>query len=144
MRAAARTVSRRRAILVTLGAGWLGYGVLGILANPRQGTTQLLADITRWVPMTALGWLWVAAGAVAMVAGAAVRCPRLQSAGYAALAALAGLWAAAFTIAIPRTPTASGSACIWVAIALAVVLAAGMDDPLPAHLRKARAWTSQE
>ncbi|MFJ2176243.1 hypothetical protein ACIQVO_17345 [Streptomyces sp. NPDC101062] len=34
MRAAARTISRRRAILVTLGAGWLGYGALGMLTNP--------------------------------------------------------------------------------------------------------------
>ncbi|MFD7428397.1 hypothetical protein ACFV6Z_15315 [Streptomyces sp. NPDC059818] len=142
MRAAARSVSRRRAVLVTLGAGWLGYGALGILINPREGTTALLGDITRWVPMAVLGWLWVVAGAVGIVAGLVVSCPRVQAAGYAALAALPGLWAAAFTLAISDAPTASGSACIWVAIAVAVVLVAGMDDPLPPHMRKGRStWT---
>lgn len=143
MPAAARTFSRRRAVLVTLGAGWVGYGALGILLNPRQGTTRLLGDLTRWVPMTALGWVWVMAGLVGMVAGVAISCPRLQAAGYAALAAVAGLWAAAWTIAVPRDATASGSACIWVSIAVAVVWVAGMDDPLPAHMRKrgARVWT---
>ncbi|MFF1416581.1 hypothetical protein [Streptomyces sp. NPDC058280] len=139
MRAAARAVSRRRAVLVTLGAGWSGYGGIGILANPRAGTTQMLTDITRWVPMTALGWLWVAAGAVAVLAGLVVRCPRVQAAGYSALAATAALWGAAFTIAAPRHPTASGSACIWVAIAVGIVWVSGMDDPLPPHLRKAAA-----
>lgn len=135
-----RPFSRRRAVLVTLGAGWFGYGWLGILLNPRQGTTQLLGDITRWVPMTVLGWVWVVAGLVSVAAGATVSCPRIQAAGYAALSAVAGLWAAAFTIAIPDSPTASGSACIWVSIALAVVWVAGMDDPAPAHMRKARIW----
>lgn len=142
MRAAAgRKISHRRAVLITLGAGWLGYGAVGILSSPRVGTTELLSDITRWVPMTVLGWLWVAAGTIGIAAGAVVSCPRIQAAGYAALAALAGLWAAAFTIAIPRAPTAAGSACIWVAIAMAVVWVAGMDDPLPEHLRKERTWT---
>jgi hypothetical protein len=141
MPAATGGFSRRRAILVTLGCGWTGYGSLGILANPRSGTVQLLDDITRWVPIAFLGWLWVAAGVVGILSGLAVRCPRIQAAGYSALATLAGLWAAAFTIAIPSDATASGSACIWVSIAIGVVLVAGMDDPLPAHIRKARAWT---
>jgi hypothetical protein len=136
MRAAARTISARRAVLVTLGTGWAGYGALGILTNPRAGTVQMLDDITRYVPMTVLGWLWVTAGAVAVLAGLVVRCPRVQAAGYAALAAVAALWGAAFTIAVAQYPTAVGSACIWVAIAGGIVWVSGMDDPLPAHLRK--------
>ncbi|MYZ38349.1 MULTISPECIES: hypothetical protein [unclassified Streptomyces] len=133
--------SRRRAILITLGAGWAGYGALGILANPRAGTTQMLDVITRWVPLSVLGWLWVTAGTVAIVAGMLVRCPRWQAAGFTGLAALAGLWAAAFTTAVPKYPTASGSACIWVALALAIVWLSGLDDPPPAHLRKGAEWT---
>ncbi|MFF2640304.1 hypothetical protein ACFVUB_10975 [Streptomyces niveus] len=134
-------ISRRRAILVALGAGWAGYGGLGILLNPRADTTRMLDHITRWVSMPALGWMWVSAGAVGILAGLVLRCPRIQASGYAVLAAVAGLWGAAFTLAIPAYPTAAGSACIWVGIATAVVLAAGMDDPPPAHLRKARRWT---
>ncbi|MFE9851143.1 MULTISPECIES: hypothetical protein [Streptomyces] len=130
------TVSRRRAFLVVLGAGWCSYGAAGVLANPRAGTGELLAEITRWVPMPVLGWLWVTAGAVAIGAGLASNCPRVQAAGYAALAAVAGLWAAGFVLAIPRAPTASGSASIWVAIALAVVVVSGMDDPLPRSIRR--------
>lgn len=136
MLGAAPGVSRRRAVLVTLGAGWCGYGALGILANPRRGTTELLSEVTRWVPMAALGWVWVTAGAVAIGAGLVTRCPRIQAAGYAALASVAGLWAAAFTLAIPRAPTASGSASIWVSLAVAVVVVSGMDDPLPRAIRK--------
>ncbi|MEU1219237.1 hypothetical protein [Streptomyces microflavus] len=136
MPGAARGVSRRRAVLVTFGAGWCGYGALGILANPRQGTTELLSEITRWVPMTALGWVWVTAGAIAIGAGLVARCPRIQAAGYAALASVAGLWAAAFSMAIPQSPTASGSASIWVSVAVGVVWVSGMDDPLPRAVRK--------
>ncbi|MFI6701791.1 hypothetical protein ACIBJC_22970 [Streptomyces sp. NPDC050509] len=40
-----------------------------------------------------------------------------------ALAGTAGLWGAAYTIAITRYPTASGSARIWVAIAVGVLWA---------------------
>ncbi|WP_327180446.1 hypothetical protein OG599_35135 (plasmid) [Streptomyces sp. NBC_01335] len=129
-------VSRRRAVLVVLGLGWAGYGALGILANPRAGTSELLAEITRWVPMTVLGWLWVAAGTVALGAGLVTNCPRVQAAGFAALSAVSGLWAAAFVLAIPRAPTASGSASIWTALAVAVVVVSGMDDPLPRAIRK--------
>lgn len=139
--AAGGGISRRRAILVALGGGWAGYGSLGILLNPRADTTRMLDHITRWVPMPALGWMWVVAGAVGVGAGLTMRCPRVQAFGYAILAAVAGLWGAAFTLAVPEFPTAAGSACIWVGIATAVVLAAGMDDPAPQHRRKGRAWT---
>lgn len=136
MRAAVRAVSRRRAFLVVVGTGWAAYGMFGILANPRAGTTQMLDDVTRHVPLPVLGWLWVVSGIIAVASGSAVHCPRIQSAGYAALAALAGLWAAAFTIAVPRYPTASGSASVWVALTIGILIVAGMDDPLPAPLRK--------
>lgn len=129
-------VSRRRVVLIVFGAGWAGYGALGILANPRQGTTELLAEITRWVPMAALGWVWVTAGALAIGAGLVTNCPRVQAGGFAALATVAGLWAGAFTMAIPRAPTATGSASIWTAVAVGMVVVSGMDDPLPRAIRK--------
>lgn len=127
----------RRAFLVTLGAGWTGYGAIGILADPRYGTSRGLADVTRYVPMDVLGWLWVAAGAVAVTAGLLAHCPRVQAAGFAALAAPACLWGAAFTLsAFTSYPQAAGSACAWVAFAVGIYWVSGMDDPLPEHLRR--------
>ncbi|KIF69250.1 hypothetical protein HY68_12685 [Streptomyces sp. AcH 505] len=137
MRAAVLRVSPRRGFLVTMGLGWAGYGKLGILGNPRYGTSRGLDDITKYAPMNVLGWMWVALGLVAVLAGLAVRCPRMQSLGFTALAVPAGLWGTAFTIAAATSYAAgAGSACGWVAFALGIVWVAGMDDPPPPHLRK--------
>jgi hypothetical protein len=139
MRAAVRRleISRRRAFLVTVGTGWALYGGLGIVGNPRYGTSRGLADVTRWVPLDVLGWMWVACGAAAALAGLVVNCPRLQAGGYTALGFPAGLWAGAFTVSAATTfPEAVGSACGWGAFTLGVVLVSGMDDPLPVHMRK--------
>ncbi|MFB6787703.1 hypothetical protein ACFCWT_13605 [Streptomyces olivaceus] len=135
---AAPVFSHRRAFLVTVGLGWAGYGGLGIIGQPRYGTSRGLADVTRYVPMDALGWLWVACGLLAVLAGLVVGCPRIQSAGYVALGVPAGLWSGAFAAAAASTyPAAVGSACGWGAFTIGVVLVSGMDDPPPPHLRKA-------
>ncbi|MEU5091734.1 hypothetical protein [Streptomyces sp. NPDC021356] len=132
-------VSRRRAFLVTLGAGWAGYGGLGILGDPRYGTARSLASLTQRVPLTVLGWMWVVLGVLALLSGLVVNCPRVQAAGFAALAVPAGLWAGSFAVAAATTyPAAVGSACGWGAFTIGVVLVSGMDDPPPPHLRKAR------
>ncbi|WP_432170908.1 hypothetical protein [Streptomyces sp. 1222.5] len=132
-----RPVSRRRAFLVTVGIGWALYGGLGIIGNPRYGTARGLADVTRYVPLDALGWMWVACGVLAAVSGLVVHCPRVHAAGYVALAVPAGLWAGAFAASAATTyPEAVGSACGWGAYTIGLVLVSGMDDPLPPHLRK--------
>lgn len=139
MAAAARRwqVSRRRAFLVTVGLGWALYGGLGIIDNPRYGTARGMASITRYVPLDVLGWMWVVLGTAAVLAGLVVNCPRIQSAGYAALAVPAGLWAGSFAVAAATTYSeAIGSACGWGAFTIGVVLVSGMDDPPPLHLRK--------
>ncbi|MFG3048152.1 hypothetical protein ACGFZR_24870 [Streptomyces sp. NPDC048241] len=131
-------LSRRRAFLTVVGTGWALYGGLGIIGQPRYGTARGLADITRYVPLDVLGWVWVACGAVAAVAGLLAGCPRAQALGYAALAVPAGLWAGAFAAAAATTyPAAVGSACGWGSFTIGVVLVSGMDDPLPPYLRKA-------
>ncbi|MEU6527884.1 hypothetical protein ABZ869_01665 [Streptomyces sp. NPDC046928] len=133
--------SRRRAFLVTVGLGWAGYGGLGIIDQPRYGTARGLADLTRHIPggLDTLGWMWVACGVVAALAGLLVNCPRIQALGYAALAAPAGLWTGVFSAAAASTyPPAVGSACGWGAFTIGVVLVSGMDDPPPPHLRKGR------
>ncbi|MFF7949435.1 hypothetical protein [Streptomyces griseorubiginosus] len=137
--AARRSFSRRRAFLVVVGTGWSLYGGLGIIGNPRYGTARGLADVTRYVPMDWLGWMWVACGAVAALAGLLVNCPRVQALGYTSLAVPAGLWAGAFAASAATTfPEAVGSACGWGAFTIGVVLVSGMDDPPPLYLRKAR------
>jgi len=141
MRAAARRLafSHRRAFLVTVGMGWALYGGLGIVGNPRYGTSRGLADVIRYIPLNTLGWLWVACGTAAVLAGLVANCPRVQALGFTALGAPAGLWAGAFAASAASTyPAAVGSACGWGAFAIGVVLVSGMDDPLPWHLRKDR------
>ncbi|MFJ9573562.1 hypothetical protein [Streptomyces bacillaris] len=138
MRAVPRPVrSLRRAFLITIGLGWAGYGGIGIINNPRYGTSRGLAHITRYVPLDMLGWMWVACGAVAVVAGLLLACPRWQAAGFVALAVPASLWGAAFTAsAVGTYPQAAGSACGWAAFAIGILWVSGMEDPLPSHLRK--------
>lgn len=134
-----RSFSHRRAFLIVVGLGWAGYGGLGIIGNPRYGTARGLADVTRYIPMDVLGWMWVACGAVAALAGLLVDCPRIQALGYVGLAVPAGLWAGAFSAAAASSfPPAVGSACGWGAFTIGVVLVSGMDDPPPPYLRKAR------
>lgn len=131
--------SRRRAFLVVLGLGWAGYGGLGIVGQPRYGTARGLADLTRHVPLDALGWMWVVLGLLAAVCGVLVGWPRLQALGFTALGVPAGLWAGVFAVAAASSfPQAVGSACGWGAFTVGVVLVSGMDDPPPPHLRKTR------
>ncbi|MFF9182582.1 hypothetical protein [Streptomyces misionensis] len=135
--AARRPVSRRRAFLVVIGTGWSLYGGLGIVGQPRYGTARELAGVIKYVPLNALGWMWVILGLVVALAGLVVNCPRIQALGFAALGVPAGLWAGAFAEAAATTyPSAVGSACGWGAFTVGVVLVSGMDDPLPPHLRK--------
>jgi hypothetical protein len=137
--AARSAFSRRRAFLVVVGLGWAGYGGLGIVDNPRYGTARGLADLTRHIPLDALGWMWVVLGCTAALAGLVVNCPRVQAVGFVALATPAGLWAGVFTAAAAGTfPPAVGSACGWGAFTIGVVLVSGMDDPPPPYLRKVR------
>ncbi|MFE3854604.1 hypothetical protein ACFXPN_26180 [Streptomyces griseorubiginosus] len=131
--------SHRRAFLIVVGTGWALYGGLGIIGNTRYGTARGLADVTRYVPMDALGWMWVACGAVAALAGLLVNCPRIQALGYTLLAVPGGLWAGAFAASAATSyPPAVGSACGWGAFTIGVVLVSGMDDPPPPYLRKDR------
>lgn len=134
-------VSRRRAFLVVLGIGWAGYGGLGIINNPRYGTARGVDDLARLIPggLDTLGWMWVVLGVGAALAGLVVNCPKVQAAGYAALAVPAGLWAGLFATAAATTyPEAIGSAWCWGAFTIGAVIVSGMDDPPPLYLRKAR------
>lgn len=134
---------RRRAFLATIGAGWTGYGAVGVLSDPRYGTSRGLGVITDRIPMSVLGWVWVICGILAVLAGVAPRVPRLQTVGFTALATPAALWGTAFLIATVSGsyPKGGGSASGWLAFALGIVWVSGMDDP-PTR-REERAWMRQ-
>ncbi|MER6435410.1 hypothetical protein ABT275_03475 [Streptomyces sp. NPDC001185] len=131
---------RRRAVLVTLGGGWTGYGAIGVLGDPRYGTSRGLDVITDWAPMSVLGWVWVACGLAAVVAGLAPRVGGVQSAGFTALATPAALWGTAFLIATlsGSYPRGGGGACGWLAFAVSIVWVSGMDDPPAVPREKVR------
>lgn len=120
-------LGRRGAFLLTLGAAWVGYGY-GIASDPRYGTARGLSHITKYVPLEALGWGWVACGVLAMAAAAAGL--RWQPLGFAAIGLPAGLWGAAFTVtwASGGYPSAWGSAAAWCGFALSIVWVSGMQE----------------
>ncbi|MFJ1581795.1 hypothetical protein ACIOC1_00460 [Streptomyces sp. NPDC088197] len=131
MRAAVRLVGGLRpAALAVLGIGWIVYGH-GIATDPGYARSRGLAGITRYVPMTALGWVWIAAGAVAVAASLTRSGIRAQAAGFAALAAPAVLWGVTYARSAwsGGLPSASASAAAWLAFAAFVVLTAGMAEP---------------
>lgn len=130
MRAAVRLVGGLRpAALIVLGCGWICYGY-SITTDPGYARARGLAGITRYISLSALGWVWVAAGAVALLAGAAKRM-RYQAPGFTALAAPAVLWGVTYARAAwgDGLPSASGSAAAWLAFSLFIVLTAGMAEP---------------
>lgn len=130
MRAAVRLVGGLRpAALIALGVGWILYGRV-IATDPGYARTRGLAGITRYVPMSGLGWVWVAAGSVAVLAGLARRM-RYQAPGFTALATPAVLWGLTFARAAwgGEYPSAAGSAAIWTTVAVFIVLTAGMAEP---------------
>ncbi|TGN75444.1 hypothetical protein E5083_17245 [Streptomyces bauhiniae] len=132
-------ISRRRAFLTVAGTGWALYGGLGIIGNPRYGTTRGLADITRHVSLNTLGWMWVVYDTMADVAGLLAGHSRMHAPDYAALGTPAGLWSWAFAYSAATSyPPTVGSACGWGAFTIGVMLVSGMDDSLPPYLRKAR------
>ncbi|NJP42262.1 hypothetical protein [Actinacidiphila epipremni] len=119
----------RPAALLVLGAGWIVYG-RSIVTDPTYGRSRGLAGVTRYVPLGALGWVWVAAGTIAVLAALGRRM-RYQAPGFAALATPAALWGAAYarTALAGGYPSAGGSAAAWLSFAAFVVLCAGMSEP---------------
>lgn len=120
----------RPAALTVLGIGWIVYG-RSISTDPNYGRTRGLAGITQYVPMGALGWVWVAAGVVALLAGLLRLGIQAQAIGFAAVAAPAVLWGVTFLRSAwnGTYPAASGSAAVWIAVGVSIVLTAGMAEP---------------
>lgn len=129
MLAAVRLVGGLRpAALIVLGCGWIVYGY-GIAIDPSYARSRSLASITRYVELSTLGWVWVAAGAVAVLAGLGRRM-RYQAPGFCALAAPAVLWGVSYARAAGGTgASATSTAAAWLAFSVFIVLCAGMAEP---------------
>jgi hypothetical protein len=129
MRAAVRLVGGLRPVaLLALGAAWIVYGVR-IVVDARYGVGRGLASITRYVPLSTLGWVWVAAGIVGVVSGL-LPVYRWQADGFAALVAPAVLWGVTnLRAACTGYPAASGSAAAWLGFAAFALCTAGMVEP---------------
>ncbi|WNI16897.1 hypothetical protein [Actinacidiphila sp. ITFR-21] len=130
MRAAVRLVGGLRpAALMVLGTGWILYG-RSIITDPGYARSRGLAGITRYIPLSSLGWVWVAAGAVAVLAGLGRRM-RYQAPGFTALSGPAVLWGVTYARSAwaGGLPSSSGSAAAWLAFSVFIVLCAGMSEP---------------
>lgn len=131
MRTAVRVTGGLRPVaLIAVGIGWMVYG-RGIIADPRYGTARGLVDITQYVPLSVLGWVWVGCGLVAVGAGLCRGYDRWQPAGFTALAMPAFLWGLGFVRAwVDGGPAStSGAAGAWMGIAVLVMVAAGLAEP---------------
>jgi hypothetical protein len=130
MRAAVRLVGGLRpAGLIVLGLAWISYGYR-IVVDERYSVARGLASITRYVPLSTLGWVWVGAGAIGVLGGLLRSFP-WQSAGYAALVTPAVLWGVANArAAMNGYPAATGSAAAWLGMGLFTLLMAGTVEPL--------------
>lgn len=129
MRVAVRLAGGLRpAALICLGLAWIAYGYR-IVVDQRYSVARGLANITQYVPLSTLGWVWVAAGVIG-VAGGLVGSFVWQSAGFTALVAPAVLWGVAnLRTAATGYPAASGSAAAWLGFAAFTLCTAGMAEP---------------
>ena len=130
MKRAAARLGLRPTLLAFLGGGWIAYGQ-GLLTAPRSGTVRDLDTITHYIPLTVLAWVWIACGVLGLVAAVFGSCPRWQATGFTALSTPAGLWGCAFLAArISGTDSAQGSAAVWLAIAVGIACASGLEEPI--------------
>jgi hypothetical protein len=133
MRAAVRAVGGLRpCFLDAMGLGWSCYG-LAIILDAGYARSRGLAGLTRYVPISALGWLWIGAGMVAVVvATVQARRPTRQGPGFAALTVTPALWGLNFArtaIVSHDFSSAGGSAAAWLAFAVGLIIVSGMAEP---------------
>ncbi|WP_329140859.1 hypothetical protein [Streptomyces sp. NBC_00670] len=123
-----RRLSWRGLALATSGVSWICYG-LSITVQPRYGTVRGISILLDLMCMTAWGWLWIIAGAVAL-AYALVR-PGRDLVGVAAAMAPPLLWSAAYAIsaASGRSAVAWGSIAPWASHAVLIAAVAHLTRP---------------
>lgn len=124
-------VSRRGAFLALFGVVFIliGYSYLNIPASSKPFLQAYLRTALSIAPIEVYGWLWIVAGSVALLGGI-IR--RLDWLGFGAAVMLPLLWVAIYFDAQwqDKSPRAWVSALVYLALAGAIALVAGMSDPL--------------
>lgn len=122
-----RMLGRRGAILLSYGTVWAlyGYGIL-ISPLPNQPGLQLATDL---LPLRAWGWLWIAAGLIALFSAWLPQ--GVDWAGFLALPLIVLPWMLSYFTSwlqgdFPRGWIASA---VWAAIAVPVLVVAGWREP---------------
>lgn len=123
----ARVLGRRGAILLSYGTVWLlvGYGQL-VSPQPDQRGLHLALQL---LPLTVWGWLWIAAGLIALVS--AWMPQGVDWAGFLALPLIVLPWMASYLVSWLQGDFPRGwiAAVVWAAIAVPVLVAAGWREP---------------
>lgn len=123
----ARQLGRRGAILLCYGDVWaiIGYGQITAPQPDLRGLRLLL----QMMPLAAWGWLWIAAGLIAIVSA---WLPQGRDwPGFLALPLMVLPWAVSYLLAwiLGDFPRGWVAAVVWGAIAAPVLVVAGWREP---------------
>ncbi|MFC1410520.1 hypothetical protein ACEZCY_14780 [Streptacidiphilus sp. N1-12] len=131
-------LGRRGGYLLTLGSGWVGYGA-SITVNARYGTSRGIAILTRVAPIPFWGWLWIAAGLLAITAGLR-RGALIDTIGYVCISIPPALWGAAYAVAwyTGAYQPVWGSAIAWLSEVGGFVIVSGWVELPRATIRAMR------
>ncbi|MEU6552128.1 hypothetical protein ABZ915_17855 [Streptomyces sp. NPDC046915] len=120
-------LGRRGAILLSYGTVWslIGYAQL-VTPQPQQPGLQLALDL---LPLRAWGWLWMAAGLIAI--GSAFAPQGLDWPGFLALPLIVLPWWLSYLTAWLQGTFPRGwvAAAVWAGIAVPVLVVAGWREP---------------
>lgn len=123
-------LGRRGAFLVLFGAVYLlvGYSYLTLSPVSVVAVRRSLHLALNVAPLTVWGWVWIAAGAAAVVCG--VFCVGRKGAGFATAVVMPALWAGVYLAGWLNNDIPRGwvSAAIYAALAGGVATVAGMSD----------------
>lgn len=127
LRRLTRALGRRGAILLCYGAVWALYGYAQVVSPPpdQRGLQPLLELIS----LTAWGWLWVVAGAVAMVSAWLPQ--GVDWVAYPALQLVVLPWMGCYlmTWIVGDYPRGWIAASVWGLISIPVWVTAGWPEP---------------
>lgn len=122
-----RALGRRGTILGCFGTVWALYGYALVTTPPDTSAFRVL--LLLW-PLHVWGWLWIAAGCVAMIT--AWFPARLDAAGFGALVLIVVPWMLSNLLSwwpLRDNPRGWIGALIWGAITVPVLVVAGWPEP---------------
>ncbi|MGW5633958.1 hypothetical protein [Streptomyces sp. NPDC003832] len=122
-----RTLGRRGAILLSYGTVWALYGYAQIVSpQPDQRGLTLAIEV---LPLDMWGWLWIAAGCIAVFAAWLPQ--GVDWPGFLALPLIVLPWMTSYLVAwiVGDFPRGWVAALVWAVIAVPVLVVAGWREP---------------